>query len=792
MAACFFIFQYVHFELSYDRFNKNSKNIYRVPIEYYGRTNDDHIQATNHPAVGPALKADFPEVIAFARLIPSKLIVRTATISSMSKSSNVISFNEKRVFLADQALLTMFSIPFVFGNPSKALTEERSVVISKSEAEKYFGGENPIGKTLYLNGGFSITVTGVFEDIPENSHLKFDMLISFPDGEKFNADLWKWPEFYTYVMLAPGTDPHKVEAKFPAFVDKYLGSIMKQYNFKNRLYLQPLREIHLNSNYRNELEVNGSGKEIYFLNLVGVFILIIAWINYINLSTARSMERATEVGMRKVVGASRLQLIRQFLIESVLVNILSLFFAAIIVLCLLPFYKEFTGQVITRDFWTSGLLSQPGFWISLLATIIGGSFLIGIYPALILAKFNPVLVLKGRFHQSGGGIILRKVLVSFQFILSIFLFAGSLIVFKQLTYMRNQSLGYNKDEILIVKTPTILDSTINGKINSFKLEIQRSPSINHVGISSDIPGEPIVWSNGARMAGKDQKHDVQIFLTEIDNNFLDTYQMGLMAGRNFVPGDSVDVLKSEKIRVMVNEALVKDLGFSSSEDAVNKVIIFGYGQGEVKADIVGVIKNYHQRSLKNPYDPILYMYPSRREWKYFSININSRDLNKSIQFIESNYKNSFAGNPFEYFFLNEFFNEQYKADQQFGKVFSLFTGLAIFVSCLGLLGLSGFVIKLRTKEIGIRRVLGASIYGIIMLLFKDFLKLVILASLIAIPVIYVAADKWLDNFAFHIPLSLLFFIVPPIVLVIITLITIGIQSLKAALSNPANSINTLN
>jgi len=796
LVTCFFIFQYVHFERSYEKYNKNAENVYRIPLEYYGSPGTDHIEASNHPAVGPAMKANFHEVISFARLMPSRLIFRTTTISRIEDGVSNVSFNEKRVFFADPAIFKMFSIQFIYGNDITALAEMMTIVISESEAKKYFGRANPMGKTLYVNGGLPLTVTGVFKDMPGNSHLKCDMLTSFPDGEEYYADNWSWPEFYTYIMLAPGTNPKSFEDKFPAFIDRYLGSEMKRHNFKNRFYLQPITDIHLGSHYRNELEANGSKTDILFLSIIGVFVLLFAWINYINLSTAKSMERAGEVGLRKVVGASRSQLVWQFLMESVIVNCIAFFLAVLIVLCLAPYYGEFVGQTITNGFWTSGLLGEFNFWIALLLILISGSFIIGIYPALLMSKFNPVYVLKGKFYGSQNGINVRKVLVAFQFVLAITLIAGSLTVFNQLRYMRNQSWGYDKDQVLVVNIPGTNDTATNQKIKSLQSELLRNTAINNVGLSSDIPGELIAWRNGARMYGKAFTQNTEVFITEIDDHFLRTYQMQLAAGRNFRRQDGVGyriwaadgVTTPNRVPIIANESFVKNLGFKTSNEAVNKFITFGLGEGELQGQIIGVIKDYHQRSLKDPYQPILYYFPSKTEWKYISINVNTKNVERNISSIHSTYKNFFAGNPFEFFFLDDFFNNQYKSDQQFGKAFSVFTAVTIFVSCLGLLGLLSFVIRIRIKEIGIRRILGASVYSIIVLFFKDFFKLIILATLIALPVIYFAGNNWLNNFAFHAPLNVLVFILPPLILAVITLTAVVAQSLKAVLSNPVTSL----
>jgi putative ABC transport system permease protein len=791
MAACFFIFQYVHFESSYDKFHKQADNIYRVNISFSGSFGKLHPMTTNHPAVGPAMKAEFPEVTNFARVVNSSLLIPASSMSYTDAKSNTITFNEGKIFLADPSFLTMFSFPFISGTPSKALSEASSIVISKTIAEKYFGKENPVGKTLNLNRQLPLTVTGVFEDVPENSHIKFDMLISFKTlGDNWQYDNWGWPEFYTYVSLVPGTDPKKVEAKFPAFIDKYLAAKMKELNFGTYFHMQRLADIHLKSDDLKGPEPNGSEKEIYFLSVIGVFILFIAWINYINLSTAKNIERAKEVGLRKAVGAVSGQVIWQFIMESVIINLLALFVAVLIIVLCFPYFGMFIGKDLRHGSLSSGLWHASGFWPSMAAIFLSGAFIVGAYPALILSAYKPAIVLKGKFFQSARGILLRKALVSFQFVLSLLLIAGTLTVYWQLSFMRNQELGYNKEQIVIVKSPAFFDSTYTYKMNSFKTQLLSNPAVTNVTTAADIPGQAMIGKNTVRKGSDDKTHNYISYITQVDESFVKTFQMEMAAGRNLTLQDTTDIFKGNVIRVLINEKIVKALGYESNEAAIHQNVVFGAGPGEVRGEIVGVLKNYHQRSLKEDYDPILYYYPVNNSWKYFAINMKTDHLQSNLSSIGRLYKDVFSGNPFEYFFLNDYFDQQYQADQRFGKVFGLFTVLAILIACLGLLGLSSFVIKLRTKEIGIRKVLGASLFSLLALFSRDFIRMVLLAAVIVIPVIYFVGNQWLDNYAFHIHLSWEVFVVPPLLLLTISLVTISVQSIKAALANPIKSLKT--
>lgn len=792
ISACFFIFLYVHFERSYDRFHQNAPNLYRVNISYSGSFSNLAPMATNHPSLGPAMKADFPEVISFARVVNATLFGGAIMISYKGPDDKSIAFNEKKVFFADSSFFSLFSLPLVAGNAKAVLAKKNAVILSTSTSKKYFGSKNPLGQTVYINKLIPLIVTGVFEDVPEYAHIKYDMLVSLHTLEGFvPLENWAWPEFYNYVLLAPGANPKKVEAKFPAFIQKYVGPIMKQYNFGTHFHLQSVTDIHLNSTYLKEPETIGSQRDINFLTIIGLLILIVAWINYVNLTTAKSMERAREVGMRKVSGASKAQLITQFILESFLINLLAVLAAAVIVICCFPFFSEFIGKNISEEFLSSGLLHQPRFWFTVFGLFLLGAFMVGAYPAFVLIRYQPVLVLKGKFTQSMRGIFIRKALVSLQFVLSILLIAGTMVVYKQLSFMQNQELGYNKDQMLIIKGPIGTDSTFGLKVTAFKKELQKLTAINGVTGTTDIPGKLIAGQNKVRRANNGKTYNYITNIMGADENFVSTYQIELAAGRNFSVTDSANFyVKSQDTRILINEKVVKALGYKTNEEAIGQNVLFDFINFEHKAEIIGVVKSYHQRSLKEGFDPILYTYPAGDNWPYITVHINSKDLTQSLAAVKATYKSFFYDSPFEYFFLNDFFNDQYQADQRFGKVFNLFTWLAILVACLGLLGLSSFMSQLRAKEIGIRKVLGASVSNIVILFSRDYVKLVCLASIIAMPVIYFAANEWLQNYAFHIKLNWTLFILPPVLLLFIALITISIQSMRTAMANPVASIRT--
>jgi putative ABC transport system permease protein len=789
MAACWFIFEYVHFERSYDRWHVNADRLYRVPITYYHPSSADEPEAGNYAAIGPMLKKDFPEVAEFARLgAPSSFGSTSANMFSYTNGhGNSVRFVETNFYYADPAFLRMFSFPFVEGNPATALSTEHSMVISASTARKYFGSEDPMGKTLYLNNQ-PLVVGGVFRDVPENSHIHFQLLVSL--GPQWGYTNLDGPGWATYILLAPGADAAKLTAKLPAFADKYLAKRLSNFGLSASFALQPLKEIHLNSSLAFEVEPQGSAKMLYFLTILGVFILVIAWINYINLSTAKSMERAREVGVRKVAGATRWQLAGQFMLESMLINGLALLVTILIVSVSGHAFDTFVGKNVHRAFLTSGLLGEWGFWAALLGVFVFASLQVGAYPSLVISAFQPVLVLKGRFQRSAKGVFLRQALVTFQFFLSILLITGTFLVYRQLRFMRSQDPGYKIDQLLIVKAPAVIDSTFGARIQTFKTELARQPDVHGVTGTTEIPGAPMVLQNSVRRIDEPKKADNFAGFLMVDKDFISTYGVKLVAGENLPDNEIGDWWKTRKSRVMINEALVKQLGYTSPAAAVHQHMYFNTWLGDVDAEIVGVVGDYQQQSLKKVHDPIMFYRISFGSPSYFAVNLDVHQLPRTLDQVKEVYSKVFTGNAYDAFFLDDHFAQQYRADEKFGSLFGLFAGLAIFVACMGLLGLSSYMIRLRVREIGIRKVLGASVGGLLVLLGRDFVRLVGVAALIALPVAWFGADRWLRNYAFHVQVGWVMLVLPPLVLLFAALVTVGFQSAKAALANPVDSLKT--
>ena len=784
MAACWFIFEYVRFERSYDKWHANAGRIYRVPLAYAHYFSANDAEASNYAGIGPAMKAEFPAVVDFARLVAAD---GTNMLSYTDQRGNTRQFNESGIFFTDPSFLRMFSFPFLKGDPKTALSGGQSVVLSASLARKYFGDEDPMGKTVHLNLQL-LTVKGVFADVAETSHLHFQMLVGFPP--KFAYNNFETPGWYTYVLLSPGADPAKVVAGLPALVEKYLGKKMRSFNLSASIFLQPLNDIHLGTPYAGEIEAQGSAKLLYFLTILGVFILVIAWINYVNLSTAKSMERAREVGVRKVAGATRWQLAGQFMLESILINGLALGCTVVFVLLAGHSFDVFVGKGVHKAFLASGLLQQWSFWAVLAGIFIVASLQVGAYPSFVISAFRPVLVLKGRFQRSAKGIFLRQALVTFQFFLSILLIAGTFIVYRQLQFMRNQDPGYQRDQLLIVKAPAVIDSTYGARIAAFRSELTRNPAILGMAPTSEIPGQPISADNAIRRGDQAPKDNGYADFLAIDQDFVSTYGVTLAAGDNLPQSEKGDWTQTRQTRVMINETLLRQLGYANAAAAVHQTIYFHSWLGDIKAEVVGVIKDYQQQSLQTAHNPIMFYMAGHLPPAFFTLHIDVRNLPHTLAYVQGVYSKLFPGNAYDAFFLNDHFEKQYGADEKLGSLFSLFAGLAIFVACMGLLGLSSYIIRLRVREIGIRKVLGAPMYSLLALLSRDFVRLVGLAALIALPVVWFGADRWLRNYAAHIRVGWMILVLPPLLLLAAALLTVGFQSIRAALANPVDSLKT--
>lgn len=791
MAVFLLIAQYVKFEHSYESFVPDAKNIYRVKLEVYHNNELIMASAENYPGVGPAMKSELPEVMSFARLYNAGY-KNNVIITNKAVKPDPLAFKQRRFLYADSSFLSLLGYKMISGNPNNALAEPFTAVISEKYAKMYFGNDDPLGKTLLLqDDDFNnelVKVTGVFKDLPPNTHLKFDILFSYKTligrfkgaNERYGTG-WSRKDMYMFVQLRPGTNPKIIEARLPTLVSKYKPEL-KGRQVTNVLSLQPVKDIHLRSDLIEEPETNGNERIVFFISLIGMSVLIIAWVNYINLSTARAVERAKEVGIRKVIGAFKQQLISQFLVEAALVNLLSVVIAWIVAVSTLQNFNTLSGLSLDISY-----LIQPWFLILLLLLWIVGTFLSGFYPALVLSSFKPVTVLKGKLKSSVRGIFLRKGLVVMQFMASIALIAGTLIVYRQLNYMMNRDLGMNIDQVLVLDRPGIADTSrtgYNSAIDVFRNELKKHPAIESVSTSRTIPGKQREYKATVKRYGSNSNDSVIMRVNSMDYNFLDVFKMKLIAGRNFSP----DFQKDSDTSVIITQSSLQALGFKTPEDAVGKTLIIPEFGGW-KPLVAGVVNDYHQVSLKKALDPSLF-FCNVYGGQYYSLRVRADNLSKTLEHVQKSWTKAFPGNPFEYFFLDEYFNRQYQNERKFGKLFTTFAILAIIIGCLGLFGLSAYTANQRIKEIGIRKVLGASVSNIVQLLSKDFLKLVIIASIIAIPVAWYVMHTWLQDFAYRINISWWIFAVAGATALLIALITVSFQAIKAAIANPVKSIRT--
>ena len=802
LSACMLLWQYVRFESSYDQFHRHADRLYRVSSNTFRGTSIVGGNAPIAPAVAPAMKADFPEVIDFCRLVKTSLFTGDLTsffansleFSYEHHTEGLIAFNEEHVWFSDASFFKMFSFPLKAGNSIDALKTPNSVVITESIAQKYFGNEPALGKEIRLNREMVLKITGVLQDIPQNSHLQFDILISFSTMKQRIGDgyqLWDWPVFYSYLLLAPGTNVSTLDAKVPAFMKKYRGQ-NNEGEYHQRFFLQPIKDIHLRSQLGEEQSVNGNERTVYFLSILAAFILVVAWINYINLSTAKAMERSKEVGLRKTVGASRSQLVVQFLFDAAIINVLAFLFAAFIVILAWPWFESLVGKQMSEVLLQNRFMGGASQGLFIVLLFLFGVVFVGSYPALLLSSFNPAQVLKGKFFKSPTGLKLRKLMISFQYVLAVLLVAGSVTIYLQLSFMQSQDPGFAKDQMLVLEAPAVYDSLAGSKINYFKNTILQIPEVTNVTASNDVPGRMMVEGSSVYQKSSDVSKNFFANIPSIDTSFLSTYKIRLLEGRMFNEHEMMNFRRrgnQESIPVMVNEEFVKQMDLKDHKDALNEKLIFWWGPEERQAEIIGITANHHQVYFKERVLPVMYVQPQWVGWKYFSVHIKKNSsMQQTISSVEAAYLKAFPDNPFSYFFLDEFFDRQYNQDRQFGKIFTVFTFLAIFVTCLGLLGLSIFSVTQRTKEMGIRKVLGASASLILVLFSKDFLKILFISYLITLPVIYWAGEQWLQNFSFRIPLGWQIFVLPLVLLIIITLATIGVISFRSLFETPVKAL----
>lgn len=771
ITACFLILLFVDREKSYDQFHEYKDQLYRVELDRYKQGEISSQLAAGCAGIGPSLKENFPEVKNYTKL---------TTTGALFRYEDVV-LDVEKVMLVSDDFFSMFSFPLLEGVDSLALSRINTVVLSETLANSIFKGADPMGKLINFRGVLDLEVTGVFKDFPENTHMDLNALISFETyasraGEVATTS-WKWDGYYTYILLAEGTDPKKFEEKLPAFVTQQQGEWLSEIDQKMEFHLMPITDIHLQSKKADEMKVNGDASVVEYLIGIAIFILVIAWINYVNLATAKSLERAKEVGVRKVLGGYRSQLIGQFLVETFLFNAAAVLLSLVAIVLLIPSFSMLTGAHFDLSF-----LARVDFWMLTIGIVLVGTFCAGFYPAFFLSRYNPITVLKGKFKSSGQGLILRKGLVIVQFTVAVVMIVGTFGVYKQIQFMRNQSLGFSIDEVLIVRKPLVKDLEFGSKLESFKSELLKLKDISSVAAISGLPGEPINWSaNGVIRLGAEKNESVELHVFAIDTGYVSAFSLELLGGRNYKG------IEERGKAIMVNEKAARFLGYQNEGDIVNESIVFW----DDTVTVIGLLKNYHHETLKTEGSPIAFPITSDQiEINYFAIKLGTNNVQTSIQEIEKEYARFFPGNPFTHFFLDERYNNQYKQDIQFGKVIGIFSTLAIILTCMGLFGLSSYTASLRIQEIGIRKVMGASVESLIVIMSKEYMLLTILGILLGVPIVWYGLSEWLLTFAVRMEMTVLLFLIPCIGVALLTLLVISYQTVKAALTNPVETLRS--
>jgi putative ABC transport system permease protein len=779
LAACILIFEYISFEFSYDKFHTNSDRIYRVINDRFQHGRQIQHSTLSYPGISPAMTKDYPEIEDYTRiLVPGG--------ETLIKTKNRIFLGDKSLFV-DNSFLKVFDFHLLIGERESGLAEKRSVILTERIAKKYFQADDLskiIGKELYWGSEPQpYAIKGICQNIPDNSHLQFDILLSYSSlGRDYNEPGEGWPKSNVrhYLLLKKDADYRTLQSKFEDFSDRnFQGD--KVTGSREEFLLQPLNDIHLYSNFEFEYAETINGKAVWIMLLVSIIILAIACINYINLTIARSIERAKEVGVRKTMGAARVQLVKQFVLESIVLSVLALIVSFIVVHIFQTSFNEILN--VELSIWSIFVLGDSMTAIIIALILLAGLFLSGFYPAFILSTYKPVTVLKGKFLHSSQGQFARRSLVVFQFMISCALMTLTLIVSKQLDYIDKVDLGLNIHNTVIVSPPmrTSLDSAYIDRVRTFKHSLQQLSKVTHVATSSHVPGTNPFRTFGIRLQGESSSTQHTMNQLVVDEGFFDMYNVRLLAGRMFEISDcNFDWNLVDKI--IINRKTLQALD-QDIDDAIGKKITIG----DKPWTIIGVVENFHQQSLHNSIEPILFT-PDYNTFNPISIKLRSEDYQPVLGQIKSLFEKSFPDNAFNYSILEDSYKNQYQDDTQFSEVVNIFTALAVIISCMGLIGLSSYTAVQRTKEIGIRKVLGASITSIISLLGVDFIKLVLFAAFLSIPLAYFASNSWLMNYAYRIIPDVFLFALPVITILIIAAVTISVQIFKTAKTNPVDTL----
>jgi len=784
IATFLLIALYVQHEMSYDRFNKKADRIVRVVFR--GKMNGGEIKEANvMPPVAATLKADFPEVLDATRL-------RNTGVHLISYGNKT--FREDALAFVDSNFFRMFTLPLLEGDANTALLRPNTIVITRAVAEKYFGKEDPIGKVLqFPDDKAALTVTGLIDEVPENSHFHFGLFASMTTLPEAREPSWMTSNFFTYLELPKGYDPEKLQAKLPGVVDKYIGPqlqkamgvSMSQFKTSGNILsfeLEPLTSIHLHSNLNGEIEAPGDIRYVYIFSAIALFMLLIACINFINLSTAGAGKRAREVGIRKVLGSVRGQLVGQFLTESLLLTIIGTLIALGLVYWALPFFNRLAGQNLILH-WGA----NPWLVPSLLLLIVLTGLLAGVYPAFVISAFKPTAVLKGQLTSGKKSAGLRSGLVVFQFFISISLIIGTIVVYRQLSFIQHEKLGYDRDQVLVIQQT----GWLGDHQDYFRQQLLQDPRVAGVSASGYLPAGDTYGNNFLIYSDNNKSQLVNSLRYEVDDQYIPTLKMEMAAGRNFSPAFGAD-----STGIIINETAARNFGWldpgqsgpAATAKALNHTLTRPDNDGPVITyHVIGVVRDFHFRSFHDLITPLV-MTLSSGAGSNFIVRTKTADVTGLLTTMTKKWADLHVEVPFSYSFLDDRFNNTYKNEQHIGLILGIFSGLTIFVACLGLFGLATFTAEQRTREIGIRKVLGADITSIVTLLSKDFVRLVVVAFLIAAPVAWWVMNQWLLDFAYRLPISWWIFVLAAVLALLISLFTIGYRAIRAASANPTDSL----
>ena len=775
IACCVLILMYVLDELSYDRFHADADRIYRVVEIIEGAE-----ESSSQPfPVGPALAEDFSHLVASSVRF-FNMQAPTLTVDYEPPAGEVRRYNEPHFFFVDSTFFDVFDFALVRGDAATALARPNTVLLTESTARRYFGEEDPIGKTLRVENQMLLEVTGVLADLPTNVHFRFDFLASFSSlravfpPQQFTQN-WYWNPCWTYVLLQENVRPDALEAQFAGFVQQYFPQMIKD---QTRLYLQPLTDIHLHSHLDFEIAPNSDIAYVYIFSAIAFFVLLIACINFMNLATARSAKRAREVGMRKVLGAQRVQLVRQFLGESLLLSLLAVLVAIPLIWLALPVLNGFAGKALSFSPAENGWIWLGMGVVALLVGVVSGA-----YPALFLSAYNPTEVLKGTIRLGGtsAATVFRKVLVVSQFAISIILIAGTIVAYDQLGYMRDARLGFDKEQVVLMNMQL---SPIPQRYDELRERLLQYPGVRNVSVAEEVPGKAY-QTYTIRPEGTEELKQYQRLMVMED--FIETMGIEMAAGRSYQPR----AYPTDETRaIVINEAMVRQLGWGSAEEAVGKRI---YAPNDSFQTVIGVAKDFHSASLHQPIGPFVLQKLNQGGTlnffgRYLVVRLAQEDVQGTMAHIERVWAEFAPNRPFSFFFLDDDLDALYKAEETLGKVATAFAVLAILVACLGLFGLASFMTEQRRKEIGVRKTMGATVPGIVLLLSKEFARLVVVAFVVAAPLAWFAFNSWLDNFAYRTSIHPAVFVVSGLLALLVALGTVSYQTVRAALTNPINAL----